>query len=69
MILAKYLAERRIRRSHFALLVNVSASTITSLCKGEQWPSRDLAQRIAEQTGGLVTANDFAQPVNRKRRA
>ena len=59
MKLHDYLQTKSIKRSEFAALIGKSQSYVTMLCQGAIWPSRDAAQRIAEATGGLVTANDF----------
>lgn len=60
MRLSDYLETRSIKRGDFARAVGVSAGWITSLCDGTGWPSREVAERIAKATAGIVTPNDFA---------
>lgn len=59
MRLADYLAKHSIKRTDFAGLIGVSQSYITQLCQDQIWPGRDIIGRIAKETGGEVTANDF----------
>ena len=59
MRLPDYLKAKNIRRRAFAKDIGVCASRVTQLCAGDGWPSRDLAERIAEVTDGAVTPNDF----------
>jgi len=59
MKLSEYLSQRRITRRDFAAKIGVSNGRITQLCDGSGWPSRDVAERIAVETGGDVTADDF----------
>lgn len=59
MKLAEYLAVNGIKRTAFASKLGVSPGWITTLCDGTGWPSRDMAMRIREETGGAVTADDF----------
>jgi 3,4-dihydroxy 2-butanone 4-phosphate synthase/GTP cyclohydrolase II len=59
MRLAEYLELHQIRRSDFATRIGKSQSYVTMICRGEIWPSREAVSRIAEVTGGAVTANDF----------
>jgi len=60
MTLDAYLRKHGISEREFAALVYVSQAQIHRLRKGNTWPSRPLVIRIANATGGLVTANDFA---------
>jgi len=59
MKLAAYLKSAGIKRRDFARSVGVSNGRITQLCEEAGWPSREVAERIARETGGLVTADDF----------
>lgn len=59
MRLDAWLRQHRRKRSEFAREIGVSPQLITGYCKGEFWPSRDKAEKIAEVTQGAVTANDF----------
>lgn len=61
MRLPDYLKAMNIRRRAFAKRIGVSPGRITQLCAGNDWPSRGVAERIAEETGGAVTPNDFAR--------
>jgi 3,4-dihydroxy 2-butanone 4-phosphate synthase/GTP cyclohydrolase II len=58
MDLAGWLERTRTPRSAFARAIGVSPGRITQICEGEL-PSLDLAERIARETGGDVTPNDF----------
>ena len=64
MKLAEYLESKSIKRGDFALSIGVSPGWITSLCDGSGWPSREVAEKIASETDGAVTANDFLRVVD-----
>ncbi len=58
--LAAWLEEANIKRKDFAEKIGVAPSYITLLCsETPAWPGRDVASRIKEVTGGVVTADDF----------
>ena len=59
MRLADWLKENDIRRRDFASRIGVSNGWVTWLCDGRAWPSREIAEKIAAETGGAVTPNDF----------
>lgn len=59
MKLADYLAQHKIRPSHFAASIGVSPQTITGWCKGTFWIKRDQAKAVFKETNGAVTPNDF----------
>ena len=59
MDLAAYLAEQRIRPAAFAALINVPASTISRILRGERDPRGATIRKIVEGTGGKVTAGDL----------
>src|SRR5687768_333955 len=58
MELSGWLERTRTPRSAFARAVGVSPGRITQICEGEL-PSLELAERIAKETAGAVTPNDF----------
>jgi 3,4-dihydroxy 2-butanone 4-phosphate synthase/GTP cyclohydrolase II len=58
MELSGWLERTRTPRSAFARAVGVSPGRITQICEGEL-PSLELAERIARETAGAVTPNDF----------
>ena len=58
MDLAGWLERTKTPRSAFARAVGVSPGRITQICEGEL-PSLELAERIARETAGAVTPNDF----------
>jgi transcriptional regulator with XRE-family HTH domain len=64
MKLSEYLSTRRITRRDFAARIGVSNGRITQLCDGSGWPSREVAEKIAVETGGDVTADDFLRIVD-----
>lgn len=59
MKLSEYLELHSIKRGDFAAKVGVSGGRVTQLCEEGGWPSREVAERIAVETGGAVTADDF----------
>ena len=58
MELSGWLERTRTPRSAFARAVGVSPGRITQICEGDL-PSLELAERIARETAGAVTPNDF----------
>src|SRR5215217_9675688 len=58
MDLSGWLERNKTPRSAFARAVGVSPGRITQICEGEL-PSLELAERIARETAGAVTPNDF----------
>ena len=58
MDLAGWLERTKTPRSAFARAVGVSPGRITQICEGDL-PSLELAERIAKETAGAVTPNDF----------
>lgn len=59
MLLADWLTREKVSRKAFADRIGMSPPYVTGICEGAIWPSRDVAARIASETGGEVTANDF----------
>ena len=49
------------RRRVFAAKIGVSASMVTEYCRSGAWPSAAIMQKITDETGGEVTANDFVE--------
>lgn len=61
--LTAWLSETGMKRGDFAKAIGVAPSYVTALCADKPaWPGRDVASRIREVTGGLVTADDFLAP-------
>ncbi len=58
MDLSGWLERTNTPRSAFARAVGISPGRITQICEGEL-PSLELAERIAKETAGAVTPNDF----------
>ena len=59
MLLSEWLAREGITKTDFAALIGVSVPTISNLCNGHSWLSRETARRIEHATNGEVTAADF----------
>lgn len=59
MRLADYLAREGITNAAFARATGLSEATISLLCRGESWLSRDTAETILKATNGEVTPTDF----------
>lgn len=59
MKLSAYLEKHSIKRGEFAAQIGVSGGRVTQLCEENAWPSREVAERIASVTLGMVTADDF----------
>ena len=61
MTLSDWLKSSDMRACDLAKAVGTTEATISRLKNGRSQPSFDLARRIAEATGGAVTANDFME--------
>lgn len=59
MKLNDYLALTKTTEAAFAQKVGVSQPHIGRLRRGQCWPSRQVAQRIFDETDGAVTPDDF----------
>lgn len=59
MRLDDYLQSRGLTNAEFAKLVQLSEGTISLLCRGEIWMSRETAEKLVRATRGKVTPNDF----------
>lgn len=57
--LRRYLIELDESAADFAARVQTSRQTIYRICKGGQTPKPDLARRIIEATGGVVSYHDL----------
>ena len=68
MKLADYLTERDLSAAEFAFRIGVHRSTVSRWLEGSTnggavaRPSWDQIIKVHEETGGLVTANDFMVP-------
>ena len=60
MKLAKYLEDRNLTDAAFARAIGVERQAIGRYKSGDRFPEKPILLRIFEETGGLVTANDFA---------
>lgn len=63
MTLTEYLAKENTRQAEFASRIKMSPAYVSMICSGQVWPSREVVARIAKETGGKVTANDFMKPM------
>lgn len=59
MKLKTYLHRERITLADFGRRIGRSHATVSRLCEGHQKPSLELAESIANETNGEVTAQDF----------
>ena len=50
---------RSLTLEDFAAQIGVSSASLSRIERGAQWPARPVAERIAAETGGEVTPNDF----------
>jgi transcriptional regulator with XRE-family HTH domain len=64
--LATWLKDERVLKGVFAERIGVRAPTVSRLLNGERTPSLELAKRIFEQTDGLVSANDWVTPIDKR---
>ncbi|NSZ73307.1 helix-turn-helix transcriptional regulator [Agrobacterium tumefaciens] len=67
MKLEQYLTQNNIKPVAFAASIDVAPSTITRIVKGERTPRIDLIAKIKAATGGLVTMEDWMQPLTSER--
>ena len=65
MKLSQWLKNSETSARALAARVGTTEATISRLKNGRAQPSLELAGRIAQATGGAVTANDFLTPENR----
>lgn len=57
--MSTYLSQNKITVEDFAGVVGLSAPAIYKYLSGERTPRGQSVPKIAEATGGAVTANDF----------
>ena len=51
--------QRDLTQEQMADLLGVSASSLSRMERGEQWPDREFFEKLISVTDGAVTANDF----------
>lgn len=61
MKLLAYLTKEGLTRAEFARQSGISEATVSLLCRGETWLSRDMARRLFRATGGAVTPTDLLE--------
>ncbi len=61
MTLDQYLSKNDLSSAQFGDQVGASRSQISRIRRGVSRPSWDMVARIAEATGGKVTADDFME--------
>jgi 3,4-dihydroxy 2-butanone 4-phosphate synthase/GTP cyclohydrolase II len=69
MKLSDWLRRNSVSRAEFARRIGVSPGAVTLICRDDgAWLSRETAERIVAETGGVVTPNDFLlnPPTGRK---
>ena len=59
MKLARYLKRKKLSPEDFAVLIEVHPTTVYRFIQGLSFPKSGNLKRIAQVTGGSVTANDF----------
>ena len=60
MTLSEYLSKnKKITNSSFAKHLGVTAQSISNYCNGKRIPEKKIMAKIAEITGGQVTADSF----------
>jgi transcriptional regulator with XRE-family HTH domain len=60
MTLKQYLKKHGIRPEDFAAKIGYSRGAMLKWVSGERFPRPEAISRIADETNGKVTANDFA---------
>jgi transcriptional regulator with XRE-family HTH domain len=59
MTLADYLKKAGMKHGEFASRIGVSQAAVTRYATGKRVPRRSIMRKIAEETRGKVTADDF----------
>ena len=60
--------KRDLTQEQMAERLGVSVGSLSRIERGEQWPDRIFFKRLAEETSGSVTANDFlSEGVNQQK--
>lgn len=62
MKLADYLAATEIKDAAFAEMIGVTRQALWRYKSGDRRPEWDVLERIAHETRGRVTPNDFLEP-------
>lgn len=62
MTLSDWLRQSRLSHDEFADRIGCDRSSVTRYVHGNRMPRPEVLRRIAEVTGGAVTANDFVAP-------
>lgn len=67
MKLAVWLKRENLTQTDLAAKLGSGPSYVSQLCRGLLWPGRDVVEKIADITGGKVTADDFmTEPAERR---
>ena len=64
MTLSAFLASRNMTRAQFAERMGVHPVTVSKWCSGAMRPAWSAIERIQEETGGQVLAQDFMPRTN-----
>ena len=59
MKLVDWLKQEGVTQTAFAARIGVTQGYVTQLCADMAWPGQKVAEAIARETAGAVTANDF----------
>ena len=59
MTLAEYLRREKLKPAEFAASIGVWRQAVERYLDGQRIPAADVMRRIAKETGGAVTADDF----------
>jgi transcriptional regulator with XRE-family HTH domain len=62
MTLSEFLKSSSTSHADFAAMIGVSQVAVTRYANGVREPNFEILRKIAEATGGRVTANDFVAP-------
>jgi transcriptional regulator with XRE-family HTH domain len=66
MKLGEYINQKKLSQEAFGNLIEVSQAAVARFVNGQRMPRREIILRIAQITGGLVTANDFYELPTKK---
>lgn len=61
MKLSDWFDQTKKPKGEFADEIGVTPQMISAYLSGKTWPTKERAKKIAEATGGRVTANDFVE--------
>jgi len=59
MKFADWIGQQQLSKSEVGRRLGISQGHVSDLCAGRFWPSRAVAAKIWQLTGGAVTPNDF----------